>query len=1551
MDSAWTLDIVLHWLAVEDFSDAWRNTFRRLNIHGTQFLDLGRPGAKKNSLVHETILPDVVKESNGMTSEANEKAESRRLRRLVKEMITKGTTAAAMANAPLHPSRRRSAQNLPSADTEEGLETSPHVTRQELVYGVTPTTAGVDDESPVASGVARHAPFGNNDDRSSSSLAQRRYSGQRRSVTLDSLTLNTKEQDKGPDVVDGNTWSAFARAVLGDVGDIPRRHSPTVSTDVSASAGQAANLPRGYEGSPHQSPALQSIRPNNSTPQLQNRAQNIAHNRNSSSENLFMVPIHGQRASTYSNVSTVSSEANHGKPPPSDMRATSRPPAADKHTSEQSLPSATPASAREHKGLFSRLRGAAKRDRYPSPDDYAGSPTSPANHRIGLFSKGLNGSDTSLERHASVRSGFLGHTVDVNQGPAVGSERNVASEPAQPGPLTAPERGRSATRQGDRKYVFVTYEGLNWRLVDITDVKTAGDVRQRICTNLGIPETRDLEIHQTKPGQMEHEQPLHDSVIMACHKHANSAGDFKLFVKSQATETIRKELAAAGYSIPPFDAASLSPQGPALHAATYAQLEGKSLPPLQDGATRGSLTETPRFVQKKSSQNLLKDSVVENTIARPDDESHTKEPNSLAQAEQAANIEKHRMEVKRKQDAYLAGKQAKHRQEESRDRGGDYSFRRDRIIDFDQPRNSPYEDKRSIPLNRPESRASITPSVTSSIGGDPIVPLRKPPPVPPQVTNTLLKANSLSRKPNPRSSWEIHKESFRRDSIPESPEVNKRRATPGIASGIGAALVGAGRMGGLVGRPPAAPSVSPSSGPGTPATGESASATTTSPGPQRALASVGFADNGKGSNSPGKGGSPRSPFTMSKGNISFKIPAYDDNSDVPQDVSLPERPNLTLQMPTPNHLAASGIESQKSPNISPSTSHHATSNLSRMSSRRSNKMSFELPQEPVSFANASNVPQEEDEDSDDGLFAVPLASKKAKSPAKSVESSNSSRPAEASSASTQPPSLNMKRSRQNVKLDSSNRSSLSSDSGPNKHDPKSAASGQWSADYTDPGTPDDLRLDRRESFTSDLWANRPPPEALVEHLDDFFPNVDLDQTFVEEEDGQESGSTSPQSSHSKSTLSTKTSTADLDKNRSITPMSSADEADTLGSDESTLKRGDTMKSVAQRNLRKSGALGRTKSIREVVKGAYQMPHPAPNMSFSSYTSSRAPSGNTGAPLPSRISTLKFSGGEIVRRKSTKMFGAKIEQIKPQNLRASRLIQLETIPQDMVSAQQHRQQQQQPHRQPTFKWMKGQLIGKGTFGRVYLGMNTTTGELLAVKQVEVSKNPGADPQKIREMVKALDQEIDTMQHLDHVNIVQYLGCEKKEHSISIFMEYISGGSIGSCLRKHGRFEEPVVSSLTRQTLCGLSYLHSEGILHRDLKADNILLDLDGTCKISDFGISKKSQNPYNNDITNSMQGSVFWMAPEVIRAQSMGISHQNGGHDDPGVQGYSAKVDIWSLGCVVLEMFAGRRPWSKEEAIGAIYKLGSLNQAPPIPDDVSNVVGPAALSFMYDCFTM
>jgi mitogen-activated protein kinase kinase kinase len=434
----------------------------------------------------------------------------------------------------------------------------------------------------------------------------------------------------------------------------------------------------------------------------------------------------------------------------------------------------------------------------------------------------------------------------------------------------------------------------------------------------------------------------------------------------------------------------------------------------------------------------------------------------------------------------------------------------------------------------------------------------------------------------------------------------------------------------------------------------------------------------------------------------------------------------------------------------------------------------------------------------------------------------------------------------------------------------------------------------------------------VDNLDAFFPNLNLDQPVIPE---------LPEPLPGWAPVGVEVNPDGTSK--------MYDPNDTLGSDESTLKQGNTVTSVAQRQMQRSGGLARARSIREVVQRNYYGNVPP---------TAAAQHRNA---LPNRVNTIRQAAESgIVRRKSTKMFGNRIEQIKPN--RASKLINLETIPQDelpvMAATAGPSTAAPIPERQKTMKWVKGQMIGKGTFGRVYLGMNMTTGDLIAVKQVEVNpRAAGNERERMKEMVRSLDIEIDTLGPLEHPHIVSYLGCERKELAISIFLEYISGGSIGSVLRKHGKFQEPVVSSLTRQTLEGLAYLHNEGILHRDLKADNILLDIDGTAKISDFGISKKTDNIYGNDSSNGMQGSVFWMAPEVIRSKDR--------------QGYSAKVDVWSLGCVVLEMFAGGRPWMGEEMVGAIYKLGELNEAPPIPDDVSTSITPQALSFMLDCFTM
>jgi hypothetical protein len=258
-------------------------------------------------------------------------------------------------------------------------------------------------------------------------------------------------------------------------------------------------------------------------------------------------------------------------------------------------------------------------------------------------------------------------------------------------------------------------------------------------------------------------------------------------------------------------------------------------------------------------------------------------------------------------------------------------------------------------------------------------------------------------------------------------------------------------------------------------------------------------------------------------------------------------------------------------------------------------------------------------------------------------------------------------------------------------------------------------------------------------------------------------------------------------------------------------------------------------------------------------------------------------------------------------------------------------------QATVPWIKGAFVEKRGFSRVYLGMNAETGDLLAVKQIEIFRDAKATTQG-KQVIASLEQEIDIMKCINHVNIVEYLGYECTEHSISIFLEYAPGGSLGELLRNYGKFEESLARSATQQTLAGLHYLHSKDIMHRDLKADNILMNNNGNFKISDFGMSKKMVNIYDDVLTNSFQGSLFWMAPEIIRSISQGA-------------GYSAKVDIWSLGCVALEMFTGRRPWGEEKAADVLFKLGNSNMSPPIPKDVIETISTEAVAFMSDCFTM
>ncbi|KAH8171917.1 protein kinase domain-containing protein [Sarocladium implicatum] len=242
-----------------------------------------------------------------------------------------------------------------------------------------------------------------------------------------------------------------------------------------------------------------------------------------------------------------------------------------------------------------------------------------------------------------------------------------------------------------------------------------------------------------------------------------------------------------------------------------------------------------------------------------------------------------------------------------------------------------------------------------------------------------------------------------------------------------------------------------------------------------------------------------------------------------------------------------------------------------------------------------------------------------------------------------------------------------------------------------------------------------------------------------------------------------------------------------------------------------------------------------------------------------------------------------------------------------------------------KWMKGALIGQGSFGSVYLALHAVTGELLAVKQVETPA-PGANSQndnRKKSMIEALKREISLLRDLRHPNIVQYLGCSSSADYLNIFLEYVPGGSVQTMLNSYGALPEPLVRSFVRQILTGLSYLHNRDIIHRDIKGANILVDNKGTIKISDFGISKKLEasnilsGANNNKHRPSLQGSVFWMAPEVVKQTS-----------------YTRKADIWSLGCLVVEMMTGTHPYPDCSQLQAIFKIGGGKAAPTIPEHAS-----------------
>lgn len=200
------------------------------------------------------------------------------------------------------------------------------------------------------------------------------------------------------------------------------------------------------------------------------------------------------------------------------------------------------------------------------------------------------------------------------------------------------------------------------------------------------------------------------------------------------------------------------------------------------------------------------------------------------------------------------------------------------------------------------------------------------------------------------------------------------------------------------------------------------------------------------------------------------------------------------------------------------------------------------------------------------------------------------------------------------------------------------------------------------------------------------------------------------------------------------------------------------------------------------------------------------------------------------------------------------------------------------------WEKSDLIGRGRSGTCYVAVDRVTTRKMVVKQMSNDHTSRDD----------VVSEVEVMQDIKHTNIVKFYGATQGNRYINIFMEWMEGGSLEDRLRK-GALGEDTICYYVRQLVLGLRYLHRKGVAHRDLKGGNILIDRAGkVLKIADFGAAAHMKDRHK---FHRLAGTPPYMAPEVVRANE--------------AQGYGVECDVWSLGCVVIEMATTRPPWVQE----------------------------------------